>query len=196
MLWKHCEWANVRRYTYIFGKFEIKRPDASDDTPFQFWSRNEIFLYNREMKNVKNNVRLKYGKILFESIHTYIIIWYCSSQRFFATRRSLSESDCERYHRVKLCRCKYVKEEESLDERMQFLAFPSFNDIRLQIIGLSCSKDIDNVYRYNSNNIIFFEFIITYEFSIISINLFFFSVPCFRENLPEKELEVNKLSNI
>ncbi|XP_016919035.2 uncharacterized protein LOC108002096 isoform X1 [Apis cerana] len=69
-------------------------------------------------------------------------------QRFFATRRSLSEGDCERYHRAK-CRCKYMKEEESFDERMQFLAFPSFNDIKLQIIGLSCSKDIDNVYREN-----------------------------------------------
>lgn len=90
-----------------------------------------------------------------------------------------------------------MKEEESFDERVQFLAFPSFNDIRLQIIGLSCSKDIDNVYRYNSNNIISFKFIITYEFSIILINLFVsFSISCFRENLPEKELEVNKLSNI
>lgn len=69
-------------------------------------------------------------------------------QRFFATKRSLSEGDCERYHRAK-CHCKYTKEEESFDERTQFLAFPSFNDIKLQIIGLSCSKDIDNVYREN-----------------------------------------------
>ncbi|PBC30927.1 Lymphoid-restricted membrane protein [Apis cerana cerana] len=73
---------------------------------------------------------------------------YSELKRFFATRRSLSEGDCERYHRAK-CRCKYMKEEESFDERMQFLAFPSFNDIKLQIIGLSCSKDIDNVYREN-----------------------------------------------
>ncbi|XP_043579014.1 inositol 1,4,5-triphosphate receptor associated 2-like isoform X3 [Bombus pyrosoma] len=70
-------------------------------------------------------------------------------QKLFAARRSLSEGDCERYHRTKR-RCRCVKEEESLDEEQEkFPAFPSFNDTRLQIMGLSCSNDIDSVYREN-----------------------------------------------
>ncbi|XP_017762576.1 PREDICTED: lymphoid-restricted membrane protein-like isoform X2 [Eufriesea mexicana] len=69
-------------------------------------------------------------------------------QRYFTARRSLSEGDCERYHRTRR-RCKCVKEEESLDEQERLPAFPSFNDTRLQVMGLSCSKDIDSVHREN-----------------------------------------------
>ncbi|KOX80911.1 Lymphoid-restricted membrane protein [Melipona quadrifasciata] len=72
-------------------------------------------------------------------------------KKCFAARRSLSEGDCERYHRAKRrCRCVKGEEESSEDEkREKFPAFPSFNDARLQIMGLSCSKDIDSVYREN-----------------------------------------------
>ncbi|CAL7945826.1 unnamed protein product [Xylocopa violacea] len=69
-------------------------------------------------------------------------------QRFFASRRSLSEGDSERYHHAKR-RCRYSKEEGMLDEGEQFPAFPSFNDSRLQAMGLSTSEDIDSVYREN-----------------------------------------------
>ncbi|OAD53623.1 Lymphoid-restricted membrane protein [Eufriesea mexicana] len=69
-------------------------------------------------------------------------------KRYFTARRSLSEGDCERYHRTRR-RCKCVKEEESLDEQERLPAFPSFNDTRLQVMGLSCSKDIDSVHREN-----------------------------------------------
>lgn len=80
---------------------------------------------------------------------------FCSEraerQKRFAARRSLSEGDCERYHRAKRhCRCVKEEEESPEDEkREKFPAFPSFNDARLQIMGLSCSEDIDSVYREN-----------------------------------------------
>lgn len=68
-------------------------------------------------------------------------------QKFFAVRRSLSEGDNERYHRARRhCRC---IRQELFDETEQFPAFPSFTDNRLQIIGLSNVKDVDNVYREN-----------------------------------------------
>ncbi|KAK9294185.1 hypothetical protein QLX08_011111 [Tetragonisca angustula] len=83
---------------------------------------------------------------------------FCSEgaerQKYFAARRSLSEGDCERYHHHRAkrrCRCVRGEEETSEDEerKKKFPAFPSFNDTRLQIMGLSCSKDIDSVYREN-----------------------------------------------
>ncbi|CAD1471856.1 unnamed protein product, partial [Heterotrigona itama] len=74
---------------------------------------------------------------------------FCSGrverQKCFAARRSLSEGDCERYHRAKRrCRCVRGEEESFNEEREKFPAFPSFNDTRLQIMGLSCSNDIDS----------------------------------------------------
>ncbi|XP_043509862.1 uncharacterized protein LOC122528616 isoform X2 [Frieseomelitta varia] len=81
---------------------------------------------------------------------------FCSErterQKCFAARRSLSEGDCERYHRAKRrCRCVRGEEETSEDEerKEKFPVFPSFSDTRLQSMGLSCSKDIDSVYREN-----------------------------------------------
>nr|XP_003703860.1 PREDICTED: uncharacterized protein LOC100879678 [Megachile rotundata] len=68
-------------------------------------------------------------------------------QKFFAVRRSLSEGDSERYHRARR-HCKCIRQ-ELFDETEQFPAFPTFNDSRLQIIGLSNAKDADNVYREN-----------------------------------------------
>ncbi|CAK9830817.1 Inositol 1,4,5-triphosphate receptor associated 2 [Anthophora retusa] len=77
---------------------------------------------------------------------------FCSKQekrqRVFAARRSLSEGDCERYHRTKR-RCRCTKGEELFEEQEQLPVFPSFSDIRLQAIGLTSSEDIDSLYREN-----------------------------------------------
>ncbi|XP_076751142.1 uncharacterized protein LOC143423590 [Xylocopa sonorina] len=69
-------------------------------------------------------------------------------QRSFASRRSLSEGDSERYHHAQR-HYRYTQGEKMLDEDKQFPAFPSFNDSRLQAMGLSTSEDIDSVYREN-----------------------------------------------
>ncbi|XP_017876151.1 uncharacterized protein LOC108622639 isoform X3 [Ceratina calcarata] len=78
------------------------------------------------------------------------IMEFCSTrekrQRIFIARRSLSEGDYERQCPVKR-HCTCIKEAVSVNEQEQFPPFPSFNDTRLDAMGLSTSEDIDNVYR-------------------------------------------------
>ncbi|XP_031837480.1 uncharacterized protein LOC116429118 isoform X2 [Nomia melanderi] len=69
-------------------------------------------------------------------------------QRFFASRRSLSEGDCKRYHRARR-HCGCSKQEESINEQDQFQAFPSFTDSRLQSMGLTNFDDSNNMCSEN-----------------------------------------------
>ena len=62
--------ANVRySYTYIFGKFEIKRPDAFAEIPFQFRSRNEIFIEKWKMLKTMPILKIK---ISFANLCVYV----------------------------------------------------------------------------------------------------------------------------
>ncbi|XP_015436831.1 PREDICTED: LOW QUALITY PROTEIN: uncharacterized protein LOC107192146 [Dufourea novaeangliae] len=69
-------------------------------------------------------------------------------QRYFATKRSLSDGDSKRYHRARR-HCGCSKQEQSTDEPEQFQAFPSFTDSRLKSIGLSHSEETSNLYSEN-----------------------------------------------
>ncbi|XP_078048382.1 uncharacterized protein LOC144475881 isoform X2 [Augochlora pura] len=69
-------------------------------------------------------------------------------QRLFATRRSLSEGDCKRYHRARR-HCGCSKQEELVDDRNQFPAFPSFTDSRLQRMGFANFDETNSLCREN-----------------------------------------------
>ncbi|XP_076245109.1 uncharacterized protein LOC143185757 isoform X2 [Calliopsis andreniformis] len=69
-------------------------------------------------------------------------------QRLFAARRSLSEGDSKRYQLVRhSCGCSKWK--KSPTEQEKVIAFPCFEDLQLQSMGLSTSQDTDTLFREN-----------------------------------------------